>query len=50
MEQKDLPSPLITHLSWGKMTVEGIGPGKDFKLWPRDYPEFIKLILFQICL
>ena len=34
MEQKDLPSPLIRHLSWGKMTVEGIGPGKDFKLWP----------------
>jgi len=34
MEQKDLPSPLITHLSWGKMTVEGIDSGKDFKLWP----------------
>ena len=34
MEQKDLPSPRITHLSWGKMTVEGIGSGKDFKLWP----------------
>lgn len=34
MVQKDLQSPRITHLSWGKMTVEGIGPGKDFKLWP----------------
>ena len=32
--QKDLPSHLITHLSWGKMTIEGIGQGKDFKLWP----------------
>jgi hypothetical protein len=28
MVQKDLPSPLITHLSWKKMTVEGIGSGK----------------------
>ncbi|WP_066360472.1 Mth938-like domain-containing protein [Herbidospora mongoliensis] len=26
--------PLITHLSWGRMTVEGLGEGKDFKLWP----------------
>lgn len=34
MAQKDLPSPLITHLSWGRMTVDGIGHGKDFKLWP----------------
>ena len=34
MAQKDLQSPVITHLSWGKMTVEGIGSGKDFKLWP----------------
>lgn len=24
----------IAHISWGKMEVENIGPGKDFKLWP----------------
>ncbi|HSH41423.1 MAG TPA: Mth938-like domain-containing protein [Arenicellales bacterium] len=28
------PSPLIESLSWGRMTVEGLQPGKDFKLWP----------------
>ena len=28
------PSPLITGISWGRMTVEGVGVGKDFKLWP----------------
>jgi hypothetical protein len=27
-------SPMITHVSWGRMTVEGVGDGKDFKLWP----------------
>ena len=27
-------SPLITDLSWGRMVVEGVGGGKDFKLWP----------------
>lgn len=27
-------SPRITKLSWGTMTVEGVGSGKDFKLWP----------------
>ena len=27
-------SPRITHLSWGRMDVEEIGSGKDFKLWP----------------
>lgn len=27
-------SPRIAHLSWGHMTVEGVGSGKDFKLWP----------------
>jgi hypothetical protein len=27
-------SPKILHLSWGEMEVEGIGPGKDFKLYP----------------
>jgi hypothetical protein len=32
MEQTQ--SPLITGLSWGRMTIEGVGGGKDFKLWP----------------
>lgn len=27
-------SPRITRLSWGSMTVEGVGTGKDFKLYP----------------
>ena len=27
-------SPLITHISWGNMIVDGVGSGKDFKLWP----------------
>ncbi len=27
-------SPRITDISWGNMTVDGIGSGKDFKLWP----------------
>lgn len=27
-------SPRITDLSWGSMTVEGVGTGKDFKLYP----------------
>ena len=27
-------SPKIVSLSWGRMEIEGIGPGKDFKLWP----------------
>ena len=27
-------SPLITHISWGRMQVEGVGTGKDFKLYP----------------
>ena len=27
-------SPRITKISWGKMEVEAIGMGKDFKLWP----------------
>ena len=32
MEQTQ--SPLITGLSWGRMAVQGVGSGKDFKLWP----------------
>jgi hypothetical protein len=27
-------SPLITHVSWGRMEVAGVGIGKDFKLYP----------------
>lgn len=28
------PSPRVTAISWGRMEVEGIGSGKDFKLYP----------------
>lgn len=28
------PAPLIRSLSWGRMEVEGLAPGKDFKLFP----------------
>jgi hypothetical protein len=28
------PSPLILRISWGRMEVEGLATGKDFKLWP----------------
>ena len=27
-------SPRIVSLSWGSMSVDGVGSGKDFKLWP----------------
>jgi hypothetical protein len=27
-------SPKITHIAWGEMEVEGLGVGKDFKLYP----------------
>ena len=27
-------SPRIASLTWGGMSVDGIGSGKDFKLWP----------------
>ncbi len=27
-------SPQIIDVSWGHMTIEGVGTGKDFKLWP----------------
>jgi len=27
-------SPLIESVSWGRMSVAGLQPGKDFKLWP----------------
>ena len=33
-ESNVLRSPRITHISWGRMEVEGLGRGKDFKLYP----------------
>ncbi len=33
MDQKK-PSPRILAVSWGHMEVEGLGAGKDFKLYP----------------
>ena len=31
---KEKQSPRIIHISWGNMEVEGLGLGKDFKLYP----------------
>jgi len=31
---KEKQSPRIIHISWGRMEVEGLGLGKDFKLYP----------------
>jgi hypothetical protein len=33
-EPSERRSPLIEHISWGRMKVENVGEGKDFKLWP----------------
>jgi hypothetical protein len=27
-------SPKINHISWGRMEIEGLGSGRDFKLYP----------------
>ena len=27
-------SPRIESIAWGRMTIAGLGTGKDFKLWP----------------
>ncbi|MEQ8819177.1 MAG: Mth938-like domain-containing protein [Sumerlaeia bacterium] len=27
-------SPRILHLAWGVLDIEGLGKGRDFKLWP----------------
>lgn len=27
-------SPRISHVSWGRLDVDGVGTGKDFKLYP----------------
>jgi hypothetical protein len=34
MNPETLRSPRIVSLSWGHMDIEGVGTGKDFKLWP----------------
>lgn len=34
MERKIDSSPRILSYSWGRMEVESLGNGKDFKLWP----------------
>lgn len=34
MTEPKARSPRITHISWGHMEVEGVGPGKDYKLYP----------------
>ena len=34
MSEPTSPSPRIDHISWGKMEVDGVGAGKDFKLYP----------------
>ena len=34
MNNDELRSPQIRRLSWGRMEVDGVGVGKDFKLWP----------------
>jgi hypothetical protein len=35
-KENDKPkrSPYITHVSWARMDVEGVGTGRDFKLFP----------------
>jgi hypothetical protein len=32
--KQDKRSPRIVRISWGRMHVEGLGAGKDFKLYP----------------
>ncbi len=34
MSNNEYRSPTINHISWGRMDVDGVGKGKDFKLWP----------------
>jgi hypothetical protein len=33
-------SPRISHISWGRIEVEGVGVGKDFKLFPGGAREW----------
>ena len=32
--KQDKRPPRIVRISWGRMQVEGLGAGKDFKLYP----------------
>jgi hypothetical protein len=34
METQTMISPRVTRVSWGEMEIEGVGSGRDFKLWP----------------
>jgi hypothetical protein len=34
LEKKHKRPPRITYISWGRMDVEGLGTGRDFKLYP----------------
>ena len=34
MSDNPTQSPKVTHISWGRMEVEGLGTGRDFKLYP----------------
>ncbi len=34
MSEQEVSSPRINELSWGRMAIDGVGIGKDFKLWP----------------
>ena len=34
MKDKEIKSPKIKQISWGKIEIESLGRGKDFKLWP----------------
>ena len=34
MTDSELRSPRIRRISWGRMEIEGLDPGKDFKLYP----------------
>ena len=34
MNNDEIRSPYIDHVSWGRIEVDGVGVGKDFKLWP----------------
>jgi hypothetical protein len=34
MSEQSSRSPRIRHISWGRMEVEGLGAGRDFKLYP----------------
>lgn len=34
MTNEKLTSPRIESIGWGKMRIESLGSGKDFKLWP----------------